>query len=95
MCVTQSADGKWAVEWDYENLLSVHSSWIDMRVTRVGFVRHLDGITPQEEEEVAKALEPFSCVPVFLETSVATKFYRDFCKVGVGGIGTGVFTTDA
>lgn len=70
------------MEWDYENLLSLHSAEIDMRVTRVGFVRHLNGISPKEEEEVAEALLPFSCVPVFLDTPLYRKFYRDFCKVG-------------
>ena len=69
------------VEWDYESLLSLHSAAIDMRVTRVGFLRYADGIKPEEEEAVAKALLPFSCVPVFLDRSLAQKFYRDFCKV--------------
>ena len=78
----QDMDGNWVVEWDYESLLSLHSAAIDMRVTRVGFLRYGDGIKPEEEDAVAKALLPFSCVPVFLERSLAQKFYRDFCKVG-------------
>jgi len=73
------------VEWDYESLLSLHSADIDMRVTRVGFLRYAEGVKPEEEEEVAKALLPFSCVPVFLEKPLATKFYRDFCKVRRAG----------
>lgn len=71
------------VEWDYESLLSLHSAAIDMRVTRVGFLRYGgDGIRPEDEDAVTKALLPFSCVPVFLERSLAQKFYRDCCKVG-------------
>lgn len=78
----QDIDGNWVVEWDYESLLSLHSAAIDMRVTRVGFLRYgEDGIKPEDEEAVAKALLPFSCVPVFLERSLVQKFYRDFCKV--------------
>lgn len=83
----QDKAGNWVVEWDYESLLSLHSTDIDMRVTRVGFLRYADGVKPEEEEEVAKALLPFSCVPVFLDKTLATRFYRDFCKVG------GVVTT--
>ncbi len=86
----QDEGGKWVVEWDYESLLSLHSADIDMRVTRVGFLRYAEGVKPEEEEEVAKALLPFSCVPVFLEKPLATKFYRDFCKVRrPGGRATG------
>ena len=79
--VKQDENGRWVVEWDYESLLSLHSADIDMRVTRVGFLRYAEGVEPEEEEAVAKALLPFSCVPVFLEQATATKFYRDFCKV--------------
>lgn len=78
--IDKDIDGNWVVEWDYESLLSLHSASIDMRVTRVGFLRYADGVKPEEEEAVAKALLPFSCVPVFLERSLAQKFYRDFCK---------------
>lgn len=78
---TQNDNGKWVVEWDYENLLSLHSENINMRVTRVGFIRYAAGIKPEEEEDVVKALRPFGCVPVFLERTLARKFYRDFCKV--------------
>lgn len=69
------------MEWDYESLLSLHSAEIDMRVTRIGFLRYAEGIKPENEDAVAKALLPFSCVPVFLDKALATKFYRDFCKV--------------
>eukprot|EP00903_Cladosiphon_okamuranus_P012881 g12029.t1 len=78
--LSKDEGGKWIVEWDYESLLSLHSADIDMRVTRVGFLRYADGVEPEEEEAVAKALLPFSCVPVFLDKRLATKFYRDFCK---------------
>ncbi|CAN0332646.1 unnamed protein product, partial [Ectocarpus fasciculatus] len=72
--------GRWVVEWDYESLLSLHSTDVDMRVTRVGFLRYAEGVKPEEEEAVAKALLPFSCVPVFLDKTLANKFYRDCCK---------------
>lgn len=78
----QNAEGRWEVEWDDESLLSLHSPEINMRVTRVGFVRYAEGIKPEEEDELTKALQPFSCVPVFLDEELANKFYRDFCKVG-------------
>eukprot|EP00752_Nemacystus_decipiens_P007782 g6950.t1 len=78
--ISKDAGGRWVVEWDYESLLSLHSADIDMRVTRVGFLRYADGVEPEEEEAVAKALLPFSCVPVFLDKPMANKFYRDFCK---------------
>ncbi|CAM9975335.1 unnamed protein product [Pylaiella littoralis] len=78
--IGKDESGKWLVEWDYESLLSLHSAEIDMRVTRVGFLRYAEGIKPEEEDAVAKALLPFSCVPVFLDKALATKFYRDFCK---------------
>lgn len=78
----QDADGRWVIDWDYESLLSLHSdNKANMRVTRVGFVRYQEGLKPEEEEGLSKALEPFGCVPVFLEESLAKKFYRDFCKV--------------
>lgn len=80
----QDEDGTWRVEWDYESLLSLHTADIDMRITRVGFVRYADGIEPEEEEALTKALVPFSCVPVFLEKPLAKMFYRDFCKVRRG-----------
>lgn len=77
----QDKEGSWVVEWDYESLLSLHSADINMRVTRVGFVRYADGVEPCEEEALTKALQPFSCVPVFLSKALAKKFYHDFCKV--------------
>lgn len=78
----QDANGRWLIDWDYESLLSLHSdNNANMRVTRVGFVRYQEGLKSEEEEGLSKALEPFGCVPVFLEESLVTKFYRDFCKV--------------
>lgn len=76
------------MEWDYESLLSLHTADIDMRITRVGFVRYEDGVEPEEEEALTKALGPFSCVPVFLEKPLVKKFYRDFCKVKRGLVST-------
>lgn len=81
MFLGQDEEGQWLVEWDYESLLSLHADNANMRVTRVGFVRYPDGVKPEDEESLSKALEPFGCVPVFLEESLAQKFYRDFCKV--------------
>jgi hypothetical protein len=66
---------------DYENLLSLHNSNMHLRVTRVGIVRYSGVITPDDEDKLTKALLPFDCVPVFLERSLARRFYRDFCKV--------------
>lgn len=78
--VTRLEEGGWHVEWDYENLLSLHSSDMHLRVTRVGIVRYPTALTPEDEEALTKALVPFDCTPVFLERGLARRFYRDFCK---------------
>lgn len=72
--------GGWAVEWDYENLLSLQAAEGQMRVTRVGIVRFAGTIAPEEEADLARALQPFNCVPIFLEKALARRFYREFCK---------------
>ncbi|CAM9377639.1 unnamed protein product [Phaeothamnion confervicola] len=75
------AVGRWQVEWDYENLLSLHNNAsIGLRVTRVGVVRYDGVIAPEDEEALTRELARFDCVPVFLEKTMARKFYRDFCK---------------
>eukprot|EP00612_Vaucheria_litorea_P006132 CAMPEP_0171470926 /NCGR_PEP_ID=MMETSP0946-20130122/414_1 /TAXON_ID=109269 /ORGANISM="Vaucheria litorea, Strain CCMP2940" /LENGTH=1149 /DNA_ID=CAMNT_0012000347 /DNA_START=172 /DNA_END=3621 /DNA_ORIENTATION=- len=78
--VNQLDNGKWVVEWDYENLLSLHSSTMPLRVTRVGTVKGMNSLSPEDEEIITKALVPFDCVPVFLSKKLEKRFYNDFCK---------------
>jgi trehalose-phosphatase len=73
-------DDLWHVEWDHEALLSLKSQ---LRVTRVGSVRFRSGEAPtsfEERDALIDALQPFLCVPVFIEQDLATLFYDSFCK---------------
>lgn len=63
---------------------------MNMRVTRLGFLRYADEIMPEDEEEIVEALAFLSCVPVFLDKALANKFYREFCKVGLVGLMDGL-----
>jgi len=78
--VQRNAHGKWVVDWDYDNLLSLHTT---IRVTRVGTVQlpNLDLLTKEDKAQLEQALQPFDCVPVWLdEPGLAEKFYSGFCK---------------
>ncbi|CAM9491363.1 unnamed protein product, partial [Chrysoparadoxa australica] len=72
--------GEWVLEWDYENLLSLHNNHLQLRVTRVGFVYYDGDISANDEAYLTDALRAFDCVPVFLEKTLSEKFYNDFCK---------------
>jgi len=73
----RSNEGVWTADWDYEVLLSMQTH---LRVTRVGVVKwrgwhgyHGGGGSPEagvpvaERALVEECLQPFNCVPVWIE----------------------------
>ena len=73
----RSAEGVWTADWDYEVLLSMQTH---LRVTRVGVVKWRGwhgrtggdgspegGVPVSERGLVEECLQPFNCVPVWVE----------------------------
>ena len=80
-----SSPAKWSASWNDEALLSpkgagsvAHrgSSLAAVRAKWIGTVRAV--VPPDEEEAVARVLEPFHCIPVFLPPDVARTFYEGY-----------------
>ena len=67
----------WVIAWDTENLLSLRTR---LRVTWVGTVRVNPPPSKDEEDSLARALQKFDCVPVFIDPENHEKFYKTFCK---------------
>ncbi|TYZ65640.1 hypothetical protein PybrP1_000591 [[Pythium] brassicae (nom. inval.)] len=88
--VKRAADGEYLIEWEDDNLVCPSGLMKDansdsqfdrvssMRLTWVGTV-HCSSVIPREDEErLARQLEAFHCVPVFLHKALAQTFH-DFC----------------
>ncbi|KAJ0405762.1 hypothetical protein P43SY_003612 [Pythium insidiosum] len=90
--VQRAADGTYHIEWEDDNLVcpsgllkeshghgATHWDRVNsMRLTWVGTV-HCSSVIPREDEErLARQLEEFHCVPVFLQSSLAETFHG-FC----------------
>lgn len=88
--VKRTLDGEYLIEWEDDNLVcpsglmkdATSDSHFDrvssMRLTWVGTV-HCSSVIPREDEErLARQLEAFHCVPVFLNKALAQTFH-DFC----------------
>ena len=86
----RSEAGEWIAHWDYEALLSMETH---LRVTRIGTVKWrgwhgnsgIDGspeggVPAEERWKVEKCLEPFNCVPVWVDTKLFGEMYNGFCK---------------
>jgi hypothetical protein len=86
----RSDDGEWAAHWDYEALLSMETH---LRVTRIGTVKWRgwhgnsgadgspEGGVPEEERwKVEKCLQPFNCIPIWVDTKLFGDMYNGFCK---------------
>jgi len=71
--------GGWSVAWDTENILALRTR---LRVTWVGTVRLPAGepLTPEDQEQLGRALSQSDCVPVFIDPALHEKFYKVFCK---------------
>jgi hypothetical protein len=76
----RSEQGQWSADWDYEALLSMQTH---LRVTRIGVVKWRGwhgnygkdgspeaGVPFNERPLVEECLRPFSCVPVWMDTSL-------------------------
>ncbi|DAZ96599.1 TPA: hypothetical protein N0F65_000165 [Lagenidium giganteum] len=88
--VIRTPDGKYQIEWEDDNLVcpsgllkesNSNTNWdrvSSMRLTWVGTV-HCSSVIPKEDEErLARQLEDFHCVPVFLNPTLAETFHG-FC----------------
>ncbi|GLE06351.1 hypothetical protein PINS_up015598 [Pythium insidiosum] len=90
--VQRAPDGTYHIEWEDDNLVcpsgllkeshgqgATHWDRVNsMRLTWVGTV-HCSSVIPREDEErLARQLEEFHCVPVFLQSSLAETFHS-FC----------------
>ena len=77
MILHRSNEGVWTADWDYEVLLSMQTH---LRVTRVGVVKWRGwhgnvgndgspeaGVPVAERGLVEECLQPFNCVPVWVE----------------------------
>jgi len=80
----------WSADWDYEALLSMQTH---LRVTRVGVVKWRGwhgnvgkdgspskGVPEEERHLVERCLEPFNCIPVWIEPRLFGEMYNGFCK---------------
>lgn len=89
----RSNEGVWTADWDYEILLSMQTH---LRVTRVGVVKwrgwhghHGGGGSPEagvpvsERGLVEECLQPFNCVPVWVEPKLFGEMYvvMDACMI--------------
>ncbi|CEG43953.1 pyruvate kinase [Plasmopara halstedii] len=88
--VHRTIEGHYHIEWEDDNLIcpsglmkdsysetnwdQVHS----MRLTWVGTVHCAEKIPKEDEERLAKQLEDFHCVPVFLSEPLSSTFHN-FC----------------
>ena len=87
----RSEVGHWSADWDYEMLLSMQTH---LRVTRVGVVKWRGwhgnsggedgspeaGVPRAEQHLVEACLQPFHCVPVWVDPNLFGKMYNGFCK---------------
>jgi trehalose 6-phosphate synthase/phosphatase len=76
-----SPEEPWTFEWDEDSLLRHlhHSSSPLMEFIYIGCLR--DDIPQAEQDAVAQALlETHNCVPAFLPTDIAERYYHGFCK---------------
>ncbi len=69
--------GAWSASWDYENILSFETK---LRVSWVGYVRHDEITSVEDQRDVAAALVPLNCFPVFISRKMSFDFYDVFCK---------------
>ncbi|PWZ52089.1 Alpha,alpha-trehalose-phosphate synthase [UDP-forming] 6 [Zea mays] len=77
----ESPEEPWTFEWDEDSLLRHlhHSSSPLMEFIYIGCLR--DDIPQAEQDAVAQALlETHNCVPAFLPTDIAERYYHGFCK---------------
>lgn len=88
--VKRTPEGEYLIEWEDDNLVCPSGLMKDansdshfdrvssMRLTWVGTV-HCSSVIPKEDEErIARQLEAFHCVPVFLNKALAETFHG-FC----------------
>jgi len=72
----------WTAEWDPEALLApkggMSRALSNIRVKWIGTVSA--SVPPEDEEAVARLLEPMRCVPVFLPAQARHDFYEGYCK---------------
>ncbi|EER92618.1 hypothetical protein BDA96_01G480300 [Sorghum bicolor] len=76
-----SPEEPWTFEWDEDSLLRHlhHSSSPLMEFIYIGCLR--DDIPQADQDAVAQALlETHNCVPAFLPTDIAERYYHGFCK---------------
>lgn len=89
--VQRSPEGVYHIEWEDDNLVCPSgllkeshsdSSWnhssSSMRLTWIGTVHCSSDIPKEDEERLARQLEEFHCVPVFLNPQLAST-YHGFC----------------
>ncbi|TMW59464.1 hypothetical protein Poli38472_004533 [Pythium oligandrum] len=89
--VQRTPEGEYHIEWEDDNLLcpsgllkesTQHAGGWDrvnsMRLTWVGTVHCSSAIPKEDEDRLARQLEAFHCVPVFLNQPLAQTFH-DFC----------------
>jgi len=86
----RSDTGEWAAHWDYEALLSMETH---LRVTRIGTVKWRGwhgnsgangspegGVPIEERWKVERCLQPFNCIPIWVDTKLFGDMYNGFCK---------------
>uniref|UniRef100_M4BDC5 CBM20 domain-containing protein n=1 Tax=Hyaloperonospora arabidopsidis (strain Emoy2) TaxID=559515 RepID=M4BDC5_HYAAE len=88
--VRRTPEGLYHIEWEDDNLICPsgllkdsyrEANWdrvSSMRLTWVGTVRCAEPIPKEDEERLAKQLEDFHCVPVFLAEPLSSTF-QNFC----------------
>ncbi|CAH0476623.1 unnamed protein product [Peronospora belbahrii] len=88
--VHRTPEGRYHIEWEDDNLICPSGLLIDsyceanwdrvssMRLTWVGTVHCADPIPKEDEERLAKQLEDFHCIPVFLAEPLRLTFHN-FC----------------
>ncbi|KAG2527431.1 hypothetical protein JM18_003850 [Phytophthora kernoviae] len=88
--VHRTPEGHYHIEWEDDNLICPsgllkdsyrEANWdrvSSMRLTWVGTVHCAEPIPKEDEERLAKQLEDFHCVPVFLADPLASTFHK-FC----------------
>ncbi|KAG3017628.1 Alpha,alpha-trehalose-phosphate synthase [UDP-forming] 6 [Phytophthora cactorum] len=88
--VHRTPEGHYHIEWEDDNLICPsgllkdsyrEANWdrvSSMRLTWVGTVHCAEAIPKEDEERLAKQLEDFHCVPVFLSEPLGSTFHN-FC----------------
>jgi len=83
----RKTDGSWDFEWDDDALYLTSTGLrrgldvLKAKVLWVGIIPGVDHVDESEHDAISdRLLREFSCVPVFIEKDILTKFYQGFCK---------------